>query len=42
MVMTDAAIMKWHGLVSDLNLDAESTNLRFAIKGGGCSGFMKE
>ena len=42
MVVTDAAIMKWHGLVSDLNLDVGNTHLRLAIKGGGCSGFMKE
>ena len=42
MVVTDAAIMKWHGLVSDLNLDVENTHLRLAIKGGGCSGFIKE
>ena len=36
MVVTDAAIMKWHGLVNDLNLDVENTHLRLAIKGGGC------
>ena len=42
MVITDAAIMKWHGLVSDLDLDIDNTHLRLAIKGGGCSGFMKE
>ena len=42
MVITDAAIMKWHGLVSDLSLDVSNTHLRLAIKGGGCSGVMKE
>ena len=42
MVITDAAIMKWHGLMSDLNLNVSNTHLRVAIKGGGCSGFIKE
>ena len=42
MVITDAAIMKWHGLVNDLDLDIDNTHLRLAVKGGGCSVFMKE
>ena len=42
MVMTDAAISKWKILINDLDLSEEETHLRLAIKGGGCSGFIKE
>jgi len=42
MVMTDAAISKWKILIKNLDLSEEETHLRLAIKGGGCSGFIKE
>ena len=42
MVVTDAAQNKWLNLMEDLNLDADDTHLRLAIKGGGCSGFQKK
>ena len=42
MVMTDAAISKWKILIKDLDLNEGETYLRLAIKGGGCSGFIKE
>ena len=42
MLMTDSAIIKWKILIKDLNLNEDETHLRLAIKGGGCSGFIKE
>ena len=42
MVMTDAAISKWKILIKDLDLNEGETYLRLAIKGGGCSGFIKQ
>ena len=42
MLMTDTAISKWKVLIKDLDLSEEETHLRLAIKGGGCSGFIKE
>ena len=42
MVVTDAAQDKWMKLMEDLELDADDTHLRVAIKGGGCSGFQKK
>ena len=42
MVMTDAAISKWKILIKNLDVNEEETHLRLAIKGGGCSGFIKE
>ena len=42
MVMTDSAISKWKTLVESLDLNEEETHLRLAIKGGGCSGFIKK
>ena len=42
MLMTDTAISKWKVLIKDLNLNEDETHLRLAIKGGGCSGFIKE
>ena len=42
MVMTDAAISKWKILIKDLDLNESETYLRLAIKGGGCSGFIKQ
>ena len=42
MVMTDAAISKWKTLVKGMDVNEEETHLRLAIKGGGCSGFIKE
>ena len=42
MIMTEAAISKWRVLIKELDLDENETNLRQAIKGGGCSGFIKE
>ena len=42
MVMTDAAISKWKILIKDLDFNEDETHLRVAIKGGGCSGFIKE
>ena len=42
MVMTDAAISKWKTLVKGMDVSEEETHLRLAIKGGGCSGFIKE
>ena len=42
MVMTDAAISKWKILIKNLDLSEGETHLRLAIKGGGCSGFIKE
>ena len=42
MLMTDSAIIKWKILIMDLNLNEDETHLRLAIKGGGCSGFIKE
>ena len=42
MLMTDSAISKWKILIKDLNLNEDETHLRLAIKGGGCSGFIKE
>ena len=42
MVMTDMAINKWKGLMQNLDRDADNTHLRLSIKGGGCSGFIKE
>ena len=40
--MTETAIGKWRDLMSTLERDAAHTHLRLSIKGGGCSGFMKE
>ena len=42
MIMTEAAISKWRVLIKELDLNEEETHLRLAIKGGGCSGFIKE
>ena len=42
MIMTEAAISKWRVLIKELDLDENETHLRLAIKGGGCSGFIKE
>ena len=42
MLMTDSAISKWKILIKNLNLNEDETHLRLAIKGGGCSGFIKE
>ena len=42
MLMTETAISKWRTLIKDLNLNEDETHLRLAIKGGGCSGFIKE
>ena len=42
MLMTETAISKWRTLIKDLNLNEDETQLRLAIKGGGCSGFIKE
>ena len=42
MVMTESAISKWKVLIKDLDLSEGETHLRLAIKGGGCSGFIKE
>ena len=42
MVMTDMAIDKWKRLMQNLDRDADNTHLRLSIKGGGCSGFIKE
>ena len=42
MVVTETAIGKWRDLMSTLDRDAANTQLRLSIKGGGCSGFMKE
>ena len=42
MIMTETAIGKWRDLMGSLNRDADTTHLRLSIKGGGCSGFMKE
>ena len=42
MIMTDAAISKWKTLVKGMDVNEEETHLRLAIKGGGCSGFIKE
>ncbi len=42
MVMTETAIGKWRDLMITLDRDAANTHLRLSIKGGGCSGFMKE
>ena len=40
--MTDMAIDKWKRLMQNLDRDADNTHLRLSIKGGGCSGFIKE
>ena len=42
MIMTEAAISKWRVVIKELDLNEEETHLRLAIKGGGCSGFIKE
>ena len=42
MLMTESAISKWKTLVKNSDLNEEETHLRLAIKGGGCSGFIKE
>ena len=42
MVMTESAISKWKVLIKDLDLSEGETHLRLAIKGGGCSGFIKK
>ena len=42
MVMTETAQSKWKDLIENLEKDVDSTHLRLSIKGGGCSGFMKE
>tara|TARA_R110002060_G_scaffold11794_1_gene16966 strand:- start:300 stop:632 length:333 start_codon:yes stop_codon:yes gene_type:complete len=42
MVMTESAISKWKVLIKGLDLNEEETHLRLAIKGGGCSGFIKK
>jgi len=42
MVMTETAQSKWKYIINEMDRDADNTHLRLAIKGGGCSGFMKE
>ena len=42
MLMTESAISKWKTLVKNSDLNEEETHLRLAIKGGGCSGFIKQ
>ena len=42
MVMTETAQSKWKDLIENLEKDVDSTHLRLSIKGGGCSGVMKE
>ena len=42
MVMTETAQSKWIELVGNLEKDIGNTHLRLSIKGGGCSGFIKE
>ena len=42
MIMTETAIGKWRDLMCSLDRDADNTHLRLSIRGGGCSGFMKE
>ncbi len=42
MIMTETAQFKWKALVENLEKDVDKTHLRLSIKGGGCSGFMKE
>ena len=42
MIMTEMAQSKWIDLVGNLEKDVSNTHLRLSIKGGGCSGFIKE
>ena len=42
MIMTETAIGKWRDLMGSLDRDADTTQLRLSIKGGGWSGFMIE
>ena len=42
MVMTETAISEWRSIVEKQDRNADKTHLRLSIKGGGCSGFMKE
>ena len=42
MIMTEMAQSKWIDLVENLKKDVSNTHLRLSIKGGGCSGFIKE
>lgn len=42
MMMTDSARDAWKYILERVNKDADNTHLRLAIKGGGCSGFMKK
>ena len=42
MIMTEMAQSKWIDLVGNLEKDIGNTHLRLSIKGGGCSGFIKE
>ena len=42
MIMTETAQSKWKYIINEMDRDADNTHLRLAIKGGGCSGFMKE
>ena len=42
MVMTETAQSKWKDLIENLEKDVDSTHLRLSIRGGGCSGFIKE
>ena len=42
MIMTEIAISEWKNIVEKQDRNADKTHLRLSIKGGGCSGFMKE
>ena len=42
MVMTEIAQSKWKYIINEMDRNADTTHLRLAIKGGGCSGFMKK